>query len=51
MIAEAEVKLHMAKGNCATCRFYRADGSGKGYCMLKDKTVRHEGSCSDYEED
>lgn len=35
---------------CAECRFYVPDGSGKGYCQLHDKTVSHNGSCSDREE-
>ena len=41
----------MAANICATCRFYHADGNGKGYCSLHDKTVSHGGSCCDHEED
>lgn len=35
---------------CPNCRFYQPDGSGKGYCSYWDKTVRHEGHCSEYQE-
>lgn len=36
---------------CSNCRFYQPDGrSGKGYCSYWDKTVRHEGHCSEYQE-
>lgn len=35
---------------CANCRFYVPDGSGKGYCQLKDRSVKHDGRCEDAEE-
>ncbi len=35
---------------CATCRFYQPDGSGKGYCSYWEKTVKHGGKCSEYQE-
>lgn len=41
----------MACKICATCRFYRPYGDGTGYCSMKDKRVKHESTCADYEED
>lgn len=41
----------MAQAKCATCRFYHPNGDGTGYCSYQDDNVRHNGSCSDYQED
>lgn len=41
----------MANNICATCRYYVADGNGKGYCQCHDTKVSHGSCCCDYEED
>ena len=50
IILTTERRTVMANKFCALCRFYSPHGDGTGYCCIKGGSVRHYGSCVDFEE-